>query len=423
MFGVVGDDITGCVDIGLMFKKSHVDSDVFMKNQHLVLREGIGAIIADTDSRFIEQEVAYQRVYEKTMELKELGVSTYYKKTCSVFRGNIGAELDAMLDALQADCMIVVVGFPETGRTTVHSTHYVDGILLHKSQFRFDPMNPMLHSNLKEIIQEQSSKLVGSIWWEDLDKGVAYVRERIKHLKNEVSFICIDVRDRHDLSIIAKAASEISVFGGSSALALELASLCPSTMQNHLEDKLPKSKKGILCCCGSVTIQSAQQIAYLKRVDNCKILELDPIDVLHNKSIPAEVLKGCELEVNKGNHILLYTKGTGDRSVIATYQRMANEQGITTEQFGNMIADYMAKFMYLLYCMTKQEKLIFAGGDTSFHCCKEFQVKELLIQDEVEPGIPLCKALGEKTLFLILKSGSFGTEKFFETAIQYLQQE
>lgn len=47
------------------------------------------------------------------------GVRQYIDKQCSVFRGNIGAEFDAMLDELQEEFAVVVLGFPDNGRTTL----------------------------------------------------------------------------------------------------------------------------------------------------------------------------------------------------------------------------------------------------------------------------------------------------------------
>ena len=43
------------------------------------------------------------------------GYHQFRKKTCSVFRGNIGAEFDAMLEALGLEFAVIVLGFPRAG--------------------------------------------------------------------------------------------------------------------------------------------------------------------------------------------------------------------------------------------------------------------------------------------------------------------
>ena len=421
-FGVVGDDITGCVDIGLMFHKGNIECDVFTKDSTLCKRIGVEAVIVDTDSRFTDSALAYQRVYDRVKELKELGTERYYKKTCSVFRGNIGAEFDAMLDASGENFALIVAGFPETGRTTIHSKQYIDGILLENSQFKNDPMNPMRHSDLREIIHMQSSRKAAKIWWEELDKGVAYVKERISCLRKEYSYVCADVRDRHDLMILARASEEVTVFGGSSALALELAMLNANRAVKQEKQELPDRQKGILCVCGSVTKQSAQQIKMFQLMDDTVSFAVSPDELLKQKLEIDSLIQDCAENILHGRNVLLYTEGTGDAERIRTMQNLAEQFGMSKEQFGILISDTLAEITHRVQNQTRQNRLIFAGGETSFHGCQRLGVNDLQIQDEVEPGIPACIGIGKKTYLLILKSGSFGSDYFFSRAVSYLKE-
>ncbi|HKY54321.1 MAG TPA: four-carbon acid sugar kinase family protein, partial [Anaerolineales bacterium] len=100
-------------------------------------------LILDTNSRLDPPEVAYRKVFAATRELRQAGCRQFHNKTCSVFRGNIGAEFDAMLDALRLDFAVVVLGFPKNGRATVDGIHYVHGKKLEDSEFRHDPIHPM----------------------------------------------------------------------------------------------------------------------------------------------------------------------------------------------------------------------------------------------------------------------------------------
>ena len=130
--GVVADDVTGANDIGIMFVKGGYRSAVFpleliescdLKKE----AEGLDAIIIDTDSRFDAPETAKEKVRRATELLASLPCDMYHNKTCSVFRGNIGAEFDEMQDVLGVSCSMVVLGFPANGRTTVDGIHYVYG--------------------------------------------------------------------------------------------------------------------------------------------------------------------------------------------------------------------------------------------------------------------------------------------------------
>src|SRR5512138_51877 len=151
--GVVADDVTGSNDIGIMFAKSDYLTHVYSFKE---AADSFGAseenapdiLILDTNSRLDAPEIAYRKVFAATRELQRAGCRQFHNKTCSVFRGNIGTEFDAMLDALGLEFAIVVLGFPKNGRTTVDGIHYVHGRKLEDSEFRRDPIHPTLRSDL-----------------------------------------------------------------------------------------------------------------------------------------------------------------------------------------------------------------------------------------------------------------------------------
>ena len=119
--GVVADDVTGANDIGIMFSKGGYRSAVFPLE--LIGRcdlkkeaEGMDVIIIDTDSRFDTPETAKKKVHRATELLASLPCDMYHNKTCSVFRGNIGAEFDEMQDVLGVSCSMVILRFPANGK-------------------------------------------------------------------------------------------------------------------------------------------------------------------------------------------------------------------------------------------------------------------------------------------------------------------
>ena len=57
-----------------------------------------------------------------------MGIPHIYKKTDSALRGNIGAELEAMMQASGEEQLPFVPAFPQIGRTTVNGTHFIEGV-------------------------------------------------------------------------------------------------------------------------------------------------------------------------------------------------------------------------------------------------------------------------------------------------------
>ncbi|MDE6985090.1 MAG: four-carbon acid sugar kinase family protein, partial [Lachnospiraceae bacterium] len=138
---VIADDVTGANDIGIMYAGAGLDTYVYSLGADSAQPyRQCDVLVVDTDSRFDTHSTAYRKVYEALLKIPREGVRQYVNKQCSVFRGNIGAEFDAMLDALSEEFAVVVLGFPDNGRTTVNGIHYVFGTRLAQSQLSTDPV-------------------------------------------------------------------------------------------------------------------------------------------------------------------------------------------------------------------------------------------------------------------------------------------
>src|SRR5688572_22184279 len=193
--GVVADDVTGSNDIGIMFAKSDYLTHIYSFKEDAfsfaARKEDMGApdiLILDTNSRLDPPDVAYDKVFAATCELQQAGCRQFHKKTCSVFRGNIGAEFDAMLDALQLEFAVVVLGFPKNGRTTRNGIHYVHGKRLEDSEFRHDPIHPMRRSDLVGILQSQTKRKVALLTHVVVDQGAKVLRDEIQKMRAECQY-------------------------------------------------------------------------------------------------------------------------------------------------------------------------------------------------------------------------------------------
>ena len=62
-----------------------------------------------------------------------------------------------------------------------------------------------------------------------------------------------------------------------------------------------------------------------------------------------------------------------------------------------------------------------AGGDTSATVSRRLGVRKMVILDEIEAGVPTMYGYGDLgEMLLVLKSGSFGSERFLEKAAHAL---
>src|SRR5678816_2652134 len=98
----IADDLTGANDAGVQFAAAGIRSVVFA-NHHLErLPRDYPVVVINTESRHLAPAQAVERVRKIGLMGMAAGVRCLYKKTDSTLRGNIGAELEALLSATGA---------------------------------------------------------------------------------------------------------------------------------------------------------------------------------------------------------------------------------------------------------------------------------------------------------------------------------
>ncbi|MBM7564038.1 four-carbon acid sugar kinase family protein [Paenibacillus sacheonensis] len=464
MIGIVADDITGANDIGIMYAKAGLRTDVYpLDSWNPAAADAADrpdVLVIDTNSRLDSPEIAYRKVAAATRELREAGCDRFVNKTCSVFRGNIGPEFDAMLDTLGASFAVVVLGFPKNGRTTLGGVHYVHGKLLEESEFRRDPVHPMTESNLVSILRKQTKRPVALVPIETIEQGPAALRAEIDRMRSECAYLILDVRDQRSLRIIAEAAQDEPILCGSSALSEESAVLlagkglagngetageaarndgksealgesdAPANAIGSRSGEAvrsgeasPKSAEGgVLCAAGSLMPQTAAQVAYAKR-SGIAAFELDSLVLLRpseKESHLALLIEQASAELRAGRDVLLHA--SNDPEKVAETKRIAKTLGSGNTDISRDVSEALSSVVAAVAERAGARKLLVAGGETSAAVCAALGVAGLRLLREIEPGLPSCLALGGEPYRLVLKSGSFGSEPFFVKAIAHLKE-
>lgn len=417
--GIVADDITGAQDIGIMYAKQGIKTYVSQKvDCHFP--DDAKVLIIDSDSRFDSPDIAYQKVRNATKALKNHGCEKFYKKTCSVFRGNIGVEFNAMLDELKMDVGIVVAAFIKNGRVTKDGIHYVNEKKIEDSMFKNDPMNPMSISNLAEIIKIQSNRKSANIYLNDVRSGSMNLIEKINELKKQANYIIFDAASQEDLAIIAKAVENECIYMGSSGLAEELAIL---QRENKIINTIKNSNnKGIITIAGSITEQTKRQIERFKEVHD--VISLDPMDLLDSELREIQfkkILYQAKSLINAGDTVLIHY--LNDQESIKKFKALANEKGIKANEASQIISNQLAMIVKKLIEETGQTRILTAGGDTSARFIETCDIELMEVLDELQPGIcSSCANTKQGELLFVLKSGSFGSDDFLIEAVQYLKE-
>ncbi|MDQ2691743.1 MAG: four-carbon acid sugar kinase family protein [Chloroflexota bacterium] len=428
--GVVADDVTGSNDIGIMFAKSDYLTHIYAFKENGVtfaqLEEGVcgpEVVIFDTNSRLDPPEVSYRKVFAATRQLQQAGCRQFHNKTCSVFRGNIGAEFDAMLDALGLEFAVVVLGFPKNGRTTLDGIHYVHGKKLEDSEFRSDPIHPMKRSDLVGILQSQTKRKVDLIAHEIIDRGVEALRDEIQRKRAQCQYLILDVTDQAALTTIARAVHDEPVICGSSAIAEELPAVWGAPRTRQPGAALPPLiEMGILVIAGSLMPQTALQIEHLEKQGvHCFILNVSHL--FNPNEREAEIARlSADIANNMriGNDVVFHSPNDVRALGTANQAGMARLESRT--DVSRRVSEALAEVTARALEQTGQNRLVVAGGETSAAVCARLGIDGMRVWKEIQPGLPSCVSLNDPPRMLVLKSGSFGRSDFFERALEHLRK-
>ncbi|HLN60896.1 MAG TPA: four-carbon acid sugar kinase family protein [Symbiobacteriaceae bacterium] len=424
MIGVVADDTTGANDIGVMFAKHGYHTRVLTLTPELGPEALQGdAVVIDTDSRLDHPEVAAEKVRRATRLLMEKGCTVYWKKTCSVFRGNVGPEFDAMLDTLGADFGIAVAAFPKNGRTTVHGMHAVRGVPLAESEFRRDPVHPTTESDLRRVLQNQTPHPVGHVDLDTVRRGAAAIKEALDGLRGRVRYALFDAETQADLAAIAEATAGEKVQLGGSGLAEELPPFWPPVASGAAVKDVDLSDPcGVFAIAGSLMPQTRAQVEAARQA-GLPCLELDTVANLTEAGAKSEMerIVSAALPLLRAGRDVVVHSAHRPEQVSATKAAGA-ALGLPEVEVSRAVSRTLAEITAAVLQATGLKKLVIMGGDTTGTIVRRLGIQGNIVLDEIEPGLPSGLALGVRPLLVVLKSGSFGKPEFLLKAMEHLKE-
>ena len=152
---IIADDLTGALDTGIQFSQQGISTcvETNMDGRYHIDFHKADVVVVNAESRHILAESAYRVVKGIAEAGLQAGAGYIYKKTDSALRGNVGAELRAVCDAM-GESVCFIPAFPAMKRVTRGGVHYCSGVEVSASSFGRDPVDPVRHSAVEELIGE-----------------------------------------------------------------------------------------------------------------------------------------------------------------------------------------------------------------------------------------------------------------------------
>ncbi|HBY61004.1 MAG TPA: hypothetical protein DEH78_14370 [Solibacterales bacterium] len=425
IFAAVADDDTGASDLGGMFADQGVPTVLVLdpgdgRELRRWAREAECLVIA-TATRALAPAEAYAKTADAVRLAAQLAPRSIEIKYCSTFdstrEGNIGPSIDAALDTLGLTFTIAFPALPVNGRMTYLGYHFVKGQLISDSPMRLHPLTPMTNPNLVDHLAAQTRRPVSLTPFDVVDAGADAIRAHWEALAGKGITIVDCLSERHAASI-CEAAADLPVVTGGSAFGrfLPEAWRRRGWLERSGEVRLPKCEPGCgrLVIAGSCSTATAAQNAWLSRQQGVEVLEYEARELIEGARVPL----AAKL---KADATILF-KSRSTREDIEQAQSWGARQGWNPRELGLRLANAMATAVRDAMADVTPRALVSAGGETSSALCRALGLRALAVGRNIEPGVPLCVPVEGARFPVILKSGNFGSEDFYERAFAAASQ-
>lgn len=149
MIAILADDFSGAAELAGIAAARGFSAEV----QTVFDPASEADVIAiDTDTRRLCENEATEIVRSLTKRLLSANPKWIYKKTDSVLRGHVRAEIEAILDATGlADCVFIPAN-PSKDRLIRDGRYFINGIPLDETVFARDPDHPRRSAVVRELL-------------------------------------------------------------------------------------------------------------------------------------------------------------------------------------------------------------------------------------------------------------------------------
>jgi uncharacterized protein YgbK (DUF1537 family) len=379
---ILADDLTGAADSAARCHHAGLPATIYLEPPTTALP--VGAVALTSDSRYLPPDLAAQRVCDCLRPFQQQPDVVWYKKIDSTLRGNLGAELDAMLTILaapdSAPCVVICPAFPAQGRGLV------DGYLVHNQ-------SPPRTLHLPTLLAQQTTRPVASFALSDVQAGVRHLATLLAEAYHQhKQLLVVDALGEGDLDTVVAAAQQAlpnALFCGSAGLIEKLA-----RSQISAKISTPATatllKRPILALVGSGSAMAHRQLAALRSVPNVGVFVVRP------ELEPTGQMPTHQAQIGWVYH----------------HPQPGPSEPLEGER-ARALAAHLAQVALLLIEQLEPQTLLLVGGDTTVHVLAQLGIGQLLVVAELLPGIPLLRGRDRygRDRQIVTKAGNFGDEQ------------
>jgi uncharacterized protein YgbK (DUF1537 family) len=373
---VLADDLTGAAEIAGIGLRYGLATRLVREPAGPC---GDGLTVVDTDSRSLAPADAAERVRQALLPAGAAGAASilFFKKTDSVLRGPLLAELEAAMAALGKTRVLLVPQNPSRGRTVRAGRYAIDGVALDQTSFAYDPEYPRHTAQVLDLLGRSSLTPTQVIEpGENMpERGILF--GGAEHADDVAAWAArLDGQ-----TLPAGGADFFQAF-------LEHAGLIPVP--------LPRCEPGggrVLAVCGSASAPGRQAVAQAQR-DGAPVCAMPDV-VFASPHTEAQALESWCADIVRALQ-------TQQRAVIALCQPIALDPA-RPQRLTEIVADVVARVL----AACKVDELLLEGGATASAIVRRMGWHAFAVCGELAPGVVQMRAAAGSAPLLTLKPGSY----------------
>jgi uncharacterized protein YgbK (DUF1537 family) len=379
MIGVIADDLTGAAELGAVGLRHGLRAEVVVNGSPGGESE---LVCMDTDSRSCPAAEAGQRAALAARGLRAAGAHWIYKKVDSVLRGQVVAELEAILKEIDLPRALLGPANPSLGRVIREGRYFIHGKPIHETEFARDPMHPRLCANVLEL----------------LGTGSALPLQMCRAAEPPPVFGIgiLEAASVEDLQQWARTwAPDILPAGGAEFFAALLAArgYCSSAASDVSSATTTQADGKELFVCGSSS-ESSKRFVSAARENGIPVISL-PMALAHGDQLTAETagaLAGEAVASFAAHRRVILNIGLpfiGDRAVAAR------------------LVPLLVRVAAAVLGQAPIGEVFVEGGATAVELARRMEWSRLTVCRELAPGVARLIVAGERPLKLTVKPGTY----------------
>jgi D-threonate/D-erythronate kinase len=408
---IIADDLTGAADSGVQLARSGYRTVVIFRGASVPSGNDLDAVAVDTDSRALPDGFAAKRVVETGHAVREARI--VYKKIDSTLRGPIGAELAAALAATHRKNVLIAPAFPSAGRETRGGTQLVHGEPVHETDLSNDPVTPVLESHIPSLIAHAFGNVV-ALSVTEVRNG-APVRDALE----SDDCVVADAESDADLEALVRAVPDPSsiLWAGSAGLARALGEVYPGAC-NEVPPGAHVPASAVLAVVGSVNEVAREQLLRLSREPGVATVYLDTVALLSGsyEDTVGQAAEAVRNALSSGRGAAL--SSAAGREVDSALRR----ESVWRNEVSERVSDALAEIVAGLSGQDLFDALILTGGDTAVRVAGALGATAILLEEEVEAGVPVGTLVGSHPYRVVTKAGAFGGPDILHEAFRVLAE-